>query len=195
MSYNIDQMLIITLNSNHIWGFPNIQLVKNPPAMQETLVWFLDLEDPRRRDRLPTPVFLGSPCGSAGKESACKARDLGSKPETLVQSGRPGFNPWFGNPWRRESLPTPAFWPGEFHGLYSPWGGKELDTTEWLFTFTFFPVVYNCYSLNILHFHLYFLSFLTSYFGRYSSVFFTFNLHFKPHLLCDISCYIRSHNN
>ena len=25
-------------------------------------------------------------------------------------------------------------------------------------------------------------------------VFFTFNLHFKPHLLCDI-CYIRSHND
>ena len=22
-------------------------------------------------------------------------------------------------------LPTPVFWPGEFHGLYSPWGHKE----------------------------------------------------------------------
>ena len=22
--------------------------------------------------------------------------------------------------WRRERLPTPVFWPGEFHGLYSP---------------------------------------------------------------------------
>ena len=31
-----------------------------------------------RRDRLPTPVFLGFPCGSAGKESACKVGDLGS---------------------------------------------------------------------------------------------------------------------
>ena len=27
-------------------------------------------------------------------------------------------------------LPTPVFWPGDFHGLYSPWGCKELDTTE-----------------------------------------------------------------
>ena len=27
-------------------------------------------------------------------------------------------------------LPTPVFWPGEFHGLYSPWGCKESDTTE-----------------------------------------------------------------
>ena len=34
-----------------------------------------------RRDRLPTPVFLGFPCGSAGKESACNLGDLGSIPE------------------------------------------------------------------------------------------------------------------
>ena len=25
---------------------------------------------------------------------------------------------------------TPVFWPGEFHGLYSPWARKESDTTE-----------------------------------------------------------------
>ena len=33
-------------------------------------------------------------------------------------------------PWRGKRLPTPIFWPGEFHGLYSPWGRKESDTTE-----------------------------------------------------------------
>ena len=38
---------------------------------------------------------------SAGKESTCNAGDLG-----LI-------------PWRRERLPTPVFWPGEFHGLHS----------------------------------------------------------------------------
>ena len=37
--------------------------------------------------------------------------------------------------WRRERLPTPVFWPGEFRGLYSPWGPKESDTTEWLSLF------------------------------------------------------------
>ena len=38
---------------------------------------------------------------------------------------------WVGKiPWRREMLPTPVFWPGEFHGLYSPFGFKESDTTE-----------------------------------------------------------------
>ena len=31
-----------------------------------------------RRDSLSTPVFLGFPCGSAGKESACNEGDLGS---------------------------------------------------------------------------------------------------------------------
>ena len=35
---------------------------------------------PWRRDRLPTPVFLGFPCGSAGKESARNAGDLSSIP-------------------------------------------------------------------------------------------------------------------
>ena len=67
-------------------GFPALlsgsliaQLVKNPPAVQETLVQFLGWEDPL--------------------EKGC--------------------------------LPTPAFWPGESHRLYSPWGRKELDTTEW----------------------------------------------------------------
>ena len=29
---------------------------------------------------LPTPVFLGFPCGSAGKESTCNVGDLGSIP-------------------------------------------------------------------------------------------------------------------
>ena len=42
-------------------------------------------------------------------------------------------HPWVGKiPWRRERLPTPVFWPGEFHGLYSPWGRDESDTTEGL---------------------------------------------------------------
>ena len=48
-----------------------------------------------------------------------------------LQCGRLGFDPWVGKiPWRREGLPAPVFWPGEFHGLYSPWGCKESDMTE-----------------------------------------------------------------
>ena len=55
-------------------------LVKNPPAMQETLVQSLGQEDPLEKDRLPTPVILGFPCVSAGKESARNAGDLSSIP-------------------------------------------------------------------------------------------------------------------
>ena len=56
------------------------QLVKNLPAMQETLVQFWVGKIRWRRDRLPTPVFLGFLCVSAGKESACKLGNLGLIP-------------------------------------------------------------------------------------------------------------------
>ena len=72
------------------------QLVMNPPAIQENLVQFLSGEDPWIRDRLPTPVFLGFPCGSAGKETICNVEDLGLIPRL----GR--------FPWRRERLTTPS---------------------------------------------------------------------------------------
>ena len=55
------------------------QLVKYPPAMQETPVPFLGREDSLEKEQLPISVF----------------------------------------------------WPGEFHGLYSPWGHR-VDATEWL---------------------------------------------------------------
>ena len=59
-------------------AFPVAQLVKNLPAMQETWVGFLGQKGPLERDRLPIPIFLGFPCGSAGKESARNGGDLGS---------------------------------------------------------------------------------------------------------------------
>ena len=54
------------------------QLVRNPPAMQETPLdsWVGKMS--WRRDRLHTPVFLVFPDGSAGEESACNAGGLGS---------------------------------------------------------------------------------------------------------------------
>ena len=102
-------------------------------------------EFPWRRHRLPTPVFLGFPGGSDGKESAYNAGDavqfLGwEDPQrryrllTLVFLGFPGgsdgkesacdvadrFDPWVGKiSWRREWLLTLAFLPGKFHGQRS----------------------------------------------------------------------------
>ena len=57
--------------------------------------------------------------GSAGKEYACNVGDLGLIPELkhpLEKGTSPGERDI---PWRREWLPTPLFWLGEFHGLYS----------------------------------------------------------------------------
>ena len=72
----------------------------------------------------------GFPGGTGGKEPACQCR----RHKTCR------FDPWIGKiPWRRKWQPTPIFLPGESHGQrslvgYSPWGHKELDTTERLST-------------------------------------------------------------
>ena len=104
-------------------------------------------------------TLKGFPDSSVGKESSCNAGDPGSIPGSERSAGEGiGYplryswtyliaqlikNPpamretWvtslgWEDPWRRERLPTPVFWPGEFRGLYSPRGHKELDTTEQL---------------------------------------------------------------
>ena len=56
------------------------QLVKNPPAMQETPVQFQGREDPLEKGQATHSSILGFPCDSAGKESTCNAGDLGSIP-------------------------------------------------------------------------------------------------------------------
>ena len=80
---------------------------------------------PWRRDRLPTPVFLGFPGGSDGKESAYNVGDLGSIP-------RLGRSPGGGHskPFQNSCLENP-------HGeriltCYSSWGCKKSDMTECL---------------------------------------------------------------
>ena len=56
--------------------------------------------------------------------------------KSLLECGRPRFDPWVGKiPWRRKWQPTPVLLPEESHGGrslvgYSPWGRKELGTTE-----------------------------------------------------------------
>ena len=75
--------------------------------MLETPVQFLGRKICWRRDGLPTPVFLGFACGSAGKESACNVRDL-----SLILG------------WEDPLEKGTA--------THSPWGHKELDMTEQL---------------------------------------------------------------
>ena len=54
--------------------------------------------------------------------------------------------------WRRDWLPISVFLPGESHGQmslvgYSPWGHKELDTTEQLTQqhVIYYLVKFNCF--------------------------------------------------
>ena len=58
------------------------------------------------------------PCGSAGKESACNAGDLGSIPGLGRSPGEGKGMEWV----------TPIFRPGEFLGLYSPWNSTGQNT-------------------------------------------------------------------
>ena len=115
------------------------QLVKNLPAMQDTWVQFLGQNQPRqgrpvssqhasctprtgkfpwRRHRLPTPVSLGFPGGSGGKESAHNAGDLGLIPGLGRSPGR-----GHGNPLQYSCLENPQG-PRSLAGC-SPWGCKE----------------------------------------------------------------------
>ena len=63
------------------------QLVKNLPAMQETLVRFLGQEDPLEKGLATHSSILGVPWCSAGKESACNAGDPGSIPGSGRSAG------------------------------------------------------------------------------------------------------------
>ena len=80
------KMCVISAVSGHLQHVQLLAIVN----MLARVFWCLCAHTLRRRtavcqirwsrDRLPTPVSLGFPCGSAGKESACNAGDLGSIP-------------------------------------------------------------------------------------------------------------------
>ena len=76
-----------------------------------------------RRDRLPTPVFLGFPCGSAGKESTCNVGDLGSIPG-LGRSPGEGIGYPLQCSWASlvvQTVKNPPAMPGDL-GLIPRWG-------------------------------------------------------------------------
>ena len=62
------------------WASLIAQLVKNLLQCRRPQFYSRVRKIPWRRDRLPTPVFLGFPCGPAGKESTCNVGDLGLIP-------------------------------------------------------------------------------------------------------------------
>ena len=113
-------VLVVTL-----WGFPGSSAGKKSDACSAGDPGSIPGSGifPWIRDRLPTPVFLNLPGGSDGKESACNVGDLG-----LI----PGLGRFPGG---RQSNPLQYSCLENHHGQrclvgYSPWGRKELDTTE-----------------------------------------------------------------
>ena len=112
------QKLLIEFMSQFTWASLVAQLVKNPPAMQETPVRFLCQEDQLKKG-------WATHSSSWVSLVAQLVKTLPEMQEILVLLQEEILLPW-----RREWLPTPVFWPGEFHGLYCPWGLKESDMTE-----------------------------------------------------------------
>ena len=91
--------------------------------MQETPVRFLGQEDLLEKN---TPVFLGFPCGSDGKESICNVGDLGSIPR-LGRSPREG-----------KHYPAPVFWLGKSHGVTK----NQKPLGDFHFCLFYFPEIY-----------------------------------------------------
>ena len=96
------------------------QLVKNPPAMQETLV---------------QRPWAGR---SSGEEIGYPLQySWAPLVAQLVKNPPAMWETWVQSLGREEWQPTPLLLPRKFHGWrslvgHSPWGHKELDTTEWL---------------------------------------------------------------
>ena len=115
-----------------IYTFPSIYRIptpalKHPPAMQGARIQFLGWEDPLEKGYATHSSILGLPLWLSWQR-------------ICLQCGRPGFDPWIGKiPWRRERLPTPVFWPGEFHGLYIVHGVAKSQTQ---FSLSFFSTLY-----------------------------------------------------
>ena len=58
----------------------------------------------------------------------------------LIKNPPAMWETWVGKiPWRRERLPTPVFWPGEFHGLYIPGVTKSWTRLSAFHPLTFGP--------------------------------------------------------
>ena len=57
--------------------FPHSSVGKESPCKAGYPSSIPRLRRSTAEDRLPTPIFLGFPCGSAGKESAYNMEDLG----------------------------------------------------------------------------------------------------------------------
>ena len=120
-----------------------VQLVKNPPAMQEIRFnsWVGKIR--WRRDRLPTPVFLGFPGGSAGKESICNVWNLGWIPGF-------GRSPGEGNATHYNILAWEMPWTEEPSGLQSIESQRVVHAWTHTHTHPIFICLSSWFSLHFI---------------------------------------------
>ena len=95
-------------------GFLVAQLVKNPPAMQDTLFQFLGWEDPLEEGQATHSSLLGLPWWLRWWR-------------ICLQCGRLPFDSWVRKiPWRRAWQPTRIFLPGESSWTKDPGGLQSM---------------------------------------------------------------------
>ena len=125
--------LLVTVTSNTIWASLVAQLVKNLPAMQETLVQFLGREDSLEKGTATHSSILGLPWWLRWQR-------------IHLQWGRPKFDPWVGR-----SPGGGHGYPLQYSCLENPHGQRSLqsmgsDTAERLSTHhsnTTYPTVHS----------------------------------------------------
>ena len=76
MKVEITVPLEVNRHAVCIWASLVVQVVKNPPAMQETLVQFLGWEITLEKGQATHTSILGFPWWLRWKASACDAGDL-----------------------------------------------------------------------------------------------------------------------
>ena len=115
------------------WASLVVQLIKKPPTMQETPVGFLGWEDTLEKDRLPTPVFLGLPGASDGKEFTFNVGNLGSIPGLGRSPGGGHSNSlqysFLENPHKQRSLVGYSSWG---HRVGQDWVTKHSTAVNML---------------------------------------------------------------
>ena len=108
-----------------------------------------------RRDRLPTPVFLDFPGGSAGKESTCNVGDLGLIPGLCRSPGEENSYPLQYSDLKNSMGSQGQTWLSNFHCLHRTpvifmvWGAEnsnfsKLQQIFWInfcFPLSFFSVI------------------------------------------------------
>ena len=136
------------------WTFELFPFLNSPNFKVLTLMWALDVDSLPLQNPRPHVNHLGWRTGVKLLTQQALAIILITRVAQMVESlpavQENCFDSWVGKiPWRRKWHPTPVLLPGGSHGQrslagYSPWGRKELATTEGLIFLSFLITMNHC---------------------------------------------------